>query len=205
MSVGGFIRAHWKIVVAACVVVGAPALALAWQLGSPLFLNTTVEEEFPFSAGGVVPAGMTREQVEGAMAALAMIDDEMTEPMTPPAGGGDAVVVKAGMFRDADSFHKGSGRAAVYRLADGSHVLRLEDFRVTNGPDLRVLLSAHPDPQGRSDVHSGGYLELGKLKGNIGSQNYPLPAEASPDDYGSVTIYCKPFRVVFSVAPLSEG
>ena len=84
-------------------------------------------------------------------------------------------------------------------------MLRFEDFRVTNGPDLRVILATHPDPQDRNDVHTRDYVELGKLKGNIGNQNYPLPEGLSPDGFGSVVIYCKPFQVVFSVAPLSDG
>ncbi len=205
MSIRTFVSAHRKAIVAALVVVGIPALALAYWLGSPLFRNTTVEEAFPLSASAVIPAGMTQGQVEDAMSTLAMVDDAMTEAMPQAPGGAPPVPVKSGMFRDADSFHKGSGSAAVYELEDGSRLLRLEDFRVTNGPDLRVLVAAHPDPQGRGDVHDGGYVELGKLKGNIGAQNYPLPADVSPAEYGSVVIYCKPFQVVFSVAPLSEG
>ncbi len=112
------------------------------------------------------------------------------------------MVVKTGSFRDADSFHKGSGQATIYRLADGEHVLRVEDLRVTNGPDLRVLLSGHSDPMSQGDFDSEEYVELDKLKGNMGNQNYPIP-EMDLSQYRSVVIYCKPFHVIFSVAPLS--
>ena len=258
----GIRRYRGRLIVAA-VIVAIPVLALAWWLGSPLFINKTVDEEFPFSVSAVVPEGMTQVQVEETMATMAMMDTEpvtdampsmtmdemvtvvaeemaaeMMAGMTPemmaamatgegPEGmveemagemvggavgsvvemmaAGGPVVVKSGAFRDADSFHQGEGSATVYELPDGSHVLRFEDFRVTNGPDLRVLLATHADPQGRNDVQGPGYVELGKLKGNIGNQNYPFPEGVSPDDYGSVVIYCKPFHVVFSVAPLSEG
>ena len=91
----------------------------------------------------------------------------------------------------------------IYRLADGAYVLRFEDFEVTNGPDLRVLVSPHPNPRGSGDATAEGYVELGKLKGNIGSQNYRFPEGLTPDAFQSVVIYCKPFRVVFSVASLS--
>ena len=80
-------------------------------------------------------------------------------------------------------------------------MLRLEDFRVTNGPDLHVLLVPNADPQGRDDVE--GYLGLGKLKGNMGNQNYFLPDGEDGSGYGSVVIYCRPFQVVFSVATLN--
>ena len=74
------------------------------------------------------------------------------------------VRLKLGSFRDADSFHKGSGEAIVYRGPDGSLLLRLENFAVTNGPDLRVILSPHQDPGNKDEVKTPGYIELGKLK-----------------------------------------
>ena len=204
-----------KRILIAIAVLAVPALALAWWLGSPLFIDRAVDEEFPLTADAAIPAGMTRAQVERTMETMAMLPGEaMDEAMPAAAPDADApdagapaerapVVVKRGMFRDADGFHRGEGSATVYRLADGSHTLRFEDFRVTNGPDLRVLLVAHPDPGGRSDVRDSANVELDRLKGNVGNQNYPLPPDVSPDDYESVVIYCRPFQVVFSVAPLS--
>ncbi len=46
---------------------------------------------------------------------------------------------------------------------------------MTNGPDLRVVLTPHSDPSGHGDVTQDGHVNLGKLKGNIGDQNYPIP------------------------------
>ena len=51
------------------------------------------------------------------------------------------VKLKTGNFRDADSFHRGSGQATIYRGPDGSRVLRLENLDVTNGPDLHVIIT----------------------------------------------------------------
>ena len=201
-----------KRILIAIAVLAVPALALAWWLGSPLFIDRAVDEEFPLTADAAIPAGMTRAQVERTMETMAMLPGEaMEEAMPAAAPDAEApaerapVAVKRGMFRDADGFHRGEGSATLYRLADGSHTLRFEDFRVTNGPDLRVLLVAHPDPGGRSDVRDSANVELDRLKGNVGNQNYPLPPDVSPDDYESVVIYCRPFQVVFSVAPLSAG
>ena len=162
------------------VVIGAILLfvivGVGWWLVSPLFISKTVVEEFPAAAA--------RERA-GGMAA--------------------ATKVKAGSFRDADGFHKGSGEAAVFRLPDGSHLLRLENFMVTNGPGLHVLLARHADPKERADVTGPGFDDLGALKGNIGDQNYTIPAGVDPAARGSVVIYCKPFRVIFSVAPLKNA
>lgn len=188
------------IVVTAAVIL-IPVLAVGWWLLSPLFLNKTVEEEFPFAFSAAVPDDMTMGEVETIMSGIAKMDAPVDSESVDAMPG--AVALKSGQFRDADRFHKGSGVGTIYDLPDGSALLRLEDFRVTNGPDLHVILAPHPSPEGRSDVHEGDYLDLGKIKGNIGNQNYPLPPEADPSAFNSVVIYCKPFHVVFSVASLN--
>lgn len=189
-----------NILIIAGGVILIPVLGVAWWLLSPLFISQTVDEAFPLAARAVIPPEMTIAQAEAQMtAAAAGNDPPMAETM--PAGG--PVAIAAGQFRDVDSFHRGQGTATIYRNADGSHLLRFEDFRVTNGPDLRVLLAAAADPQSRQELQDGGYVELAELKGNIGSQNYEIPAEVDPAAQGgSVIIYCRPFQVIFSVAPL---
>ena len=132
--------------------------------------------------------------------AMEKTEEQPAAPETQPV----AVRLKIGELKDADSFHKGSGQAIIYRGPDGSHLLRLENLSVTNGPDLHVLLSPHPDPQSRDQVKHPGYVDLGKLKGNKGNQNYEIPAEVDVSIQGSVVIYCKPFSVIFSVAPLQD-
>lgn len=144
---------------------------------------------------------VTPEDAEAIMEARSQVEERASEAM--PGEQGAAVALLRGEFRDADNFHKGSGTATLYRLPDGALVLRFEEFSVTNGPDLRVLLSMHPDPESSAQVKEQGYVELARLKGNVGNQNYDAPAAAA--DYKSVVIYCRPFSVVFSVAPLSEA
>lgn len=181
------------------IVLGIPALAIAWWLGSPLFLDTEVSEEFPMSAGAVVPDDMTQEDVEAEMEEAADAPDvETTDEMMPEDSGPAAL--SAGEFEDFDSFHMGSGTATIYQLEDGAHVLRLEDFEVTNGPDLHVLLVPSSDPGDREAIE--GYVDLGSLKGNVGDQNYDIPADVDISEFGSVVIYCQPFHVIFSVATL---
>jgi len=115
-----------------------------------------------------------------------------------PAAGDRAT----GRFVDADSFHKGAGIARLV-AAGSAQELRLEDFRVTNGPDLYVYLAVHPRPRSRADVDQG-FVSLGRLKGNIGSQAYAVPQGTDLERYRSVVIYCRAFHVVFSTATLAE-
>lgn len=190
-----------KGVLAAGVAVAIPAIALAWWLGSPLFLNKTVDEEFPRTVNAEIPVDMTRAEAEEIMLDAAATDDVTTEGMTDGMLEIVTTVVKSGSLRDEDRLHKGSGTATIYNLGDGSNVLRLEELNVTNGPDLFVLLMQ--DPEGRDK--SQGYVELGRLKGNRGNQNYDIPADIDVSEHNAIMIYCRAFSVVFSTAPLEDS
>lgn len=188
-------RRTWIVV---AVLIAVPVIAIGWWLGSPLFLDTEVNEEFPMSAGAEVPDDMTQEEVEIEMEKAAEQPATPVEDSMPDDGG--PTVTSSGEFEDFDDFHMGSGTATIYELEDGSHVLRLEDFEVTNGPDLHVYLVPDSDPADSDGVT--GYVDLGSLKGNIGDQNYEISGNVDVSQYGSVVIYCQPFHVIFSVASL---
>lgn len=188
------------------VAIGAIAvLAVAWWLISPLFIDEVVDEAFPRAAMAVVPDDMTFEEVEDAMmeaeAVETMVTEQMPESEEPDATG--PVALATGALMDADDFHRGSGGVTAYRLEDGSQVLRLEDIEVTNGPDLRVLVAPGHGITDRSALQAAGYIELGPLKGNIGSQNYDFPDGYQVPEQLTVVIYCKPFHVLFATAELS--
>lgn len=142
----------------------------------------------------------------GLLMALMMFALVMTWlPAGAPAASapGGAVFLAMGSFEDVDGFHKGEGKAVLIRLAGGRRFLRLESFKVTNGPDLFVYLSGHPAPRTRSQLHEGAAFEVGRLKGNVGNQNYELPANLNLTQFKSVAIYCKRFSTMFSTATLS--
>jgi len=92
--------------------------------------------------------------------------------------------------------------SALFRGPDGTVILRLEDFTVTNGSDLHVILTPNSDPKTRGDVMPKGYVDLGKLKGNIGNQNYFVPNDVDVSGYQTVVTYCLLFHVLFSVAQI---
>ncbi|MDJ1009421.1 MAG: DM13 domain-containing protein [Paracoccaceae bacterium] len=110
---------------------------------------------------------------------------------------------RSGAFRDADRVHQGQGMATLFEDGAGRAVLRFTDFEVTNGPDLEVWLVGAADPQSSADVTNSTWLSLGRLKGNIGDQNYDIPAGTDLSQYGSVVIWCEQFGVLFSPATLN--
>jgi hypothetical protein len=95
-----------------------------------------------------------------------------------------------------DGFHNVEGVAKVLVLADGKSFLRLENLKSTNGPDLYVYLSTDKDV---SDI-----VNLGRLKGNIGNQNYEIPEGTDTSKYNTVLIWCKAFSTLFGSAKLSS-
>ena len=98
--------------------------------------------------------------------------------------------------------HETKGMATVFQLADGKKTLRLTNFETSNGPDVHVYLVAAQDAKDDNTVTTAGFLDLGSLKGNIGDQNYELPANVDLAKYRAVTIWCKRFGVNFGTAPL---
>jgi hypothetical protein len=200
-------------------------------LASPLFIDDTVDEAFPFTIPDetamavmsdedkvaleadfmtAIPDAETvselpedmqvavEEKVQEAAAAV-MMEHEMDDPM--PEAPAEWMQVASGMFTGLDAVHQGTGTVSVYQLGDET-VLRFEEFDVTNGPDLHVILTKNPNPRTQADV-GDDYIDLGSLKGNVGNQNYDVPAGTDLSAYQGVVIYCVPFHVVFATAPLS--
>jgi hypothetical protein len=96
-----------------------------------------------------------------------------------------------------DKIHKAEGLAKILTLSNGSQILRLEDFRSTNGPDVHLYLS--------TDKQASAFIDLGRLKANIGNQNYQIPLDTDFNKYKYVLIWCKPFSVLFGSAQLNSS
>lgn len=118
----------------------------------------------------------------------------------PTEAASEPQLLRSGEFHSVT--HEGSGTASIFELPDGKRVLRLENFEVLNGPDLYVWLSAAPDADNARTILDNQYVELGRLKGNQGNQNYELPADLDVSAFNSVTIWCRRFSVNFATAPL---
>jgi hypothetical protein len=86
--------------------------------------------------------------------------------------------------------HQTSGRATIYQEADGKLVLRLTDFKTSNGPDVHVILITAKDANDNANFLKTDteQVELGKLKGNEGDQNYEIPADTDLSKFQTVSI-----------------
>ncbi len=172
-------------IAAAAVVLATIAFVLVWFQPQKLFLDDTVDDPFPVAAAEAGPSDGSAE------------DDPSG---TPPAPVADPVTLRTGEFRSLE--HGTTGRATVYELADGSRVLRFEDFETDNGPDLRVYLST-ADAGSDEGAFDDDFVDIGGLRGNVGDQNYELPADLDLDRYQSVVVWCRRFSAGFGVSPLT--
>jgi Electron transfer DM13 len=102
--------------------------------------------------------------------------------------------------------HSTSGRATIYKEADGRLLLRLTNFKTSNGPDVHVVLIAAKDADDDANFlkSSTERLELGVLKGNEGDQNYDIPSGTDLKKFQTVSIYCVRFNANFGAAPLEK-
>nr|BEK69079.1 DM13 domain-containing protein [Kitasatospora purpeofusca] len=162
------------------------------------FTTTTVDEALP------APAATTAVLVAPTTAASTLTmpaPQSPTGPAAPPSAAAGPVDLARGRFVSGE--HETTGTARLVRLADGSTVLRLESLSTSEGPDVRVYLSTRPASESRLDDLGAGSIELDRLKGNRGNQNYVLPAGVDLAVVRSAVIWCKRFSVGFGAADLA--
>ena len=169
------------LVLAVPLVVVVGAVVLVWFQPQKLFIDERVEDTIP-----VVPA------MEDS--------DESDETPAQPAEPSEPVLRASGEFVSLD--HATSGTVRVLELADGSRVVRLEGLDTDNGPDLFLYLSTTP-ADGDEAAFDDDFVNLGRMKGNQGDQNYVLPADVDLSRFRSVVIWCDRFNSAFGAADLS--
>jgi len=147
-----------------------------------------------------IATAMPEKQVDEPMPTMASMPTATPAPQPTATVPSEPELVLQGKFYGVDDNHQGSGEALIYQTPGGGYFLRLEKFEVTNGPQLHVILGVDDNPYNHDTL--GDYLDLGPLKGNIGDQNYVIPTDTDLSAYGSVVIYCVPFRAIFAIAPI---
>jgi hypothetical protein len=132
-----------------------------------------------------------------------VVNRQVDEAMPGSQGGLPAQPLETGRFYSI--LHPTEGIATVYQMGDGTRVLRLTNFRTSNGPDVHVYMVAADDAKDAATVEKAGFVDLGVIKGNIGDQNYTLGNDLDLTKYRAVSIWCKRFSVNFGAAALSPA
>ena len=206
-----------KIIIS--ILVAAIAIPIGIYTISPLFINTEINEPLPplSSESALVfekfmamtedekinaAKNMTVEEKNTIMKMAAKQNTTINENMTTIMDISQNTAEEnknllVGDFMGVnDGIHNAEGYAKILTLSDGSQILRLEDFRSTNGPDVHLYLS--------TDKQASNFIDLGRLKANNGDQNYQIPIDTDFNKYKYVLIWCQPFSVLFGSAQLSS-
>ncbi|MFV2099979.1 DM13 domain-containing protein [Micromonospora sp. LOL_024] len=181
--------------IAVVVLAAGAAFGLYWFQPWKLLTDTEVAEQLTTVAAPTPGSPTTGPPTPGP-----------PTPGPPTPEGNAAALVSSGDFVSHE--HDTSGGARVVRTGDGRHRLELVGLSTSNGPDLRVWLTDQPVVEGRAGWHlfdDGRWVELGRLKGNLGDQGYEIPADIELDDLTSVSIWCKRFAVSFGAAALTRA
>jgi hypothetical protein len=177
------VRRHPRAVAIGAVLgLGALVFGLLWFEPQKLFVEDRVSEALP----GAPAAGMGGRQED--------LD-------SGGQGGHQRQVLAEGDFIGLE--HETAGRVLIVETAEGRRFLRFEGFETSNGPDLVVYLSAKA-PSGPDDWYGydRDFVDLGVLKGNVGSQNYLVPKGVDLDRYSTAVVWCRRFTVGFAAAEL---
>lgn len=197
-----------KIKIAIVGVITVIAIAMATYTISPLFINTTIDEPLPDTSRNIgfeefmklsederatIGKDMAQEEKDNIMKVFAQENNTINDEMTIPENQADNMLT--GNLIDAgDGFHMASGQVKVLQIPDGTQILRFENLDVTNGPDLYVYLA--------TDTTAKDFVSLGRLKGNMGNQNYPIPENTDFEKYNTVLIWCQAFSTLFGSSKL---
>jgi len=186
--------------VSVTVIVSAGTYFQPWKL----FTDTRVEEALPqLTETTVAPKDEITDKDDEKVAkneeplSSSKSATDSTEVIDPPE------VLAEGKFITHE--HATTGTVKILKYSDGSRILRIENLKTSNGPKLEVWLTDAPVIEGLDGwrvFDDGKYINLGALRGNIGSQNYSIPSEINLYDYSSISIWCERFSVSFGAAAL---
>ena len=124
--------------------------------------------------------GMTDKKMDSGMDG--QMDSKMESKMDSMLSGTDG--------------HHASGKVSFGMGMNNMQVLTLSDIKVDKVPDGYVYLTKSADR-----MHG---VQLGRLKQFSGTVSFDLPAGVNPDDYDSVVIWCKKFKVEIGRAYFSK-
>jgi hypothetical protein len=137
---------------------------------------------------------MTQEEKEFLMNHFSKFNTALDENISDRMGTNDSKSLIGNFKGSGDGFHKVEGVAKVVDLEDGKTFLRLENLKASNGSALHVYLS--------TDRDASDFVNLGRLRGNLGIQNNLIPVGTGLTKYDTDLKWCRTFSVLIGGAQL---
>jgi len=145
---------------------------IAWYALSPLFMNKHVNDALPI---------------------VEMSEQEETE--VSPIAANREPSISAPITVIPTTAHPASGQVRIVQNGERA-VIRYENYKTINGPDVRVYLA--------DDLKATNFVDLGPIKGTEGNINYEVPAGVDVSKYRYVLTWCEDFAVLFNSADIAS-
>lgn len=131
------------------------------------------------------------------------VDVPLVEPPSAAMTAPGASVAATGPLYNIDK--TGTGRATLYRQADGRYSVRLEDFFVSPNVDLELRLSTLDAPHSSQEFSNAPSELVAVMDVTAGSVNYTVPADVDPAKFRSIVVWCVPIRSAYAAASLGPA
>ena len=170
-------------------IIGVIVIGIGYFFLSPLWRNVKLDEALPQAQ--VVKDNMetmdtaTKEQFMKEVEA--MKDKVMVKTDSMPSNA-PAVLKEAMLIARA---HDVKGKVLLVQVG-GEKIIRFENLKTINGPDLRIYLS--------TGLNKNDVVDLGAIRATEGNVNYAIPSGTDTTKYHNVLIWCRAFGVLFSYA-----
>lgn len=130
------------------------------------------------------------------------VDVPLEQTPLPAMSAPGAVAISTGTFYAIDQ--NGSGTATIFRLADGSYALRLDNFFASPNTGLQIQLSTQASPHSDGDVTGSQIAVVTDLTQTAGSFNFTIPSGIDPTRYHSLVVWCVNLRTAYAAANLTS-
>lgn len=183
-------------------------VAVGYYFISPFFISVHLDEAVPvelISSSNDLPTGVTNSETKNKTIDQEVVSadpvigetEEVSEMKKNLPSISPQTIIPAQVVASIvdTSGHKASGTVRIVKTATGD-VVRFENFKTVNGPDLFVYLA--------TDLEATEFIDLGRLKATEGNVNYSIPNGTNVEKYQYVMVWCKQFGVLFNYADISR-
>ena len=168
---------------------GIIVIGVGYFLLSPLWHKVRLDEALPQAQGANNRVeGMDAATKEKFVKEVEAMKDAALVTADPMPSNAPVILKESAMIARA---HGVQGKALLVQVG-AEKILRFENLKTINGPDLRIYLSAGLD--------NGDRVDLGAIRATEGNVNYSIPSGTDISTYHYALIWCRAFGVLFSYA-----
>jgi hypothetical protein len=132
------------------------------------------------------------------------VEQQVDVPLVEPAPANLAAAKVLGTAKLYNVDKEGEGTAKIYEMANGTRLIRLEDFFVTVNSDLEIRLSELAAPKTTPEVEKAPFKVVAPLKATVGAMNYEVPKDIDVTQYKSIVIWCEITRNAYAAASITR-